>query len=211
MKRNLEAFIVFVFILLALNFLTPNAYAQYGQYGGETYSYAILIDKMVAKPATDEYVDNLAPSDPRFAPSQDVWFRVKVKNTSNKDLTNVEVRDYVPSYLEPLEGPGSWNSETRIITWNAGDFAVDEEKTYFIKMRVQSNTYLPADKGLFCIVNRADARNENTYDDDSSQLCIEKKVQGVTTVPSAGPEFGFGLLALEMIGLSAGIYLKRKR
>jgi hypothetical protein len=28
------------------------------------------------------------------------------------------------------------------------------------------------------------------YDDDSSQICIEKTVAGVTKVPSAGPEFG---------------------
>lgn len=206
-----KLFGAFVFLTVLFLILSSNTYANYGQYGGETPSYGILIDKMVAKPDTDQYVDNLSVSDPRFSPSQDVWFKVRVKNTSNKNLTNVEVRDYIPSHLEPLEGPGTWNSDTRIITWNAGDFNVDEEKTYFLKMRVLSANNLPADKGLFCVVNRADARNENTYDDDTSQLCIEKKVQGVTTVPSAGPELGLGLVAVEILGLSTGIYLKRKK
>lgn len=199
-----------LFLTTIFFLLTIKSYAQYGQYGGPSYSYSILIDKMVAKPNTDEYVDNLSVSDPRFAASQDVWFRVKVKNTSNQDITNVEVKDYVPSYLEPLQGPGTWDANTRIITWNAGDFAVDEEKAYYLKMAVYSQNDLPADKGLFCIVNKVDAHSDNTYDDDTSQLCIEKKVAGVTTVPSAGPEMGIILLSGELLALSAGLFINKK-
>lgn len=204
--KKILAFALFVSCFL---FPVSSVKANYGQYGQPSPSYQILIDKMVAKPDTDQYVDNLSVSDPRFAPNQDIWFQIKVKNTSNQNLTNVEVRDYVPSYLEPLEGPGTWDSNMRIISWNAGDFAVDEEKVYFLKMRVYSTENLPSDKGLFCLVNKSDARNENTYDEDTAQFCIEKEVVGVSKVPSAGPEFGLLLLAGNILGLGLGLKLKK--
>ncbi len=209
----MKKFLGFALLVSCFLFLVSSVKAdtgQYGQYGQPSVSYQILIDKMVTKPDTDQYVDNLSVSDPRFAPNQDIWFQIKVKNTSNQDLTNVEVHDYVPSYLEPLEGPGTWDSNTRVISWNAGDFVVDEEKVYFLKMRVYSTANLPSDKGLFCLVNKTDARNENTYDEDTAQFCIEKEVVGVSKVPSAGPEFGLLLLAGNILGAGAGLYIKKK-
>lgn len=207
---------ILLFALVSYFLLPLNTFAQYGQYGQPSPSYSILIDKMVGKPSQNkgatsyDYVDNLSPSDPRFAPNQEVWFKIKVKNTSNQALTAVEVKDYVPTYLEPLEGPGSWNGDTRILTWNAGDFAVDEEKIFYLKMIVAAQNSLPTDKGLFCIINKVDARNNVVYDDDTAQLCIEKQVKEVKKVPSAGPEMGIMLLSGETIALAVGIILKRK-
>jgi len=217
MKKYLFSFIVLSLLTLHVPSYTLNVNAQYGQYGGETPSYSILIDKMVGKPTqtkggsqTYTYVDNLSPSDPRFSPNQEVWFKVKVKNTSSQNLTAVQVTDYVPSYLMPIEGPGKWNPDNRTITWNAGDFSVDEEKVYYIKMQVYDQSLLPADKGLFCIINKVDAKKDNVaYDDDTAQLCIEKQVVGATKVPQAGPEMGMLLLVGNILGLGVGIYLRK--
>jgi uncharacterized repeat protein (TIGR01451 family) len=211
----MKKLISFLFLLfLTLHVSTVNA--QYGQYGGETPSYSLLIDKMVAKPRaqkgeTAQYVDNLSLSDPRFVPGQDVWFKIKVKNTANAALQAVEVKDYVPEYILPIEGPGKWDPQTRTITFNAGDFAVDEEKTYYLKMRVYSQDQLPSDKGLFCLVNRAVASNNTVSDDDAAQFCIEKQVLGVTQVPTAGPELGLALLAGNLILAGIGIKLKNTK
>ncbi len=212
-----------IFLVLATSYLLLSTsafaqYGQYGQYGGTTPNLSIVIDKMVGKPAnkgTDiEFVDNLSPSDPRFTPNQDVFFRLKVKNTSNVTLTNVQVKDFVPSYIEPVEGPGTYDSNTRTITFGAGDFKPDEEKTYTLKMRVNVQENLPSDKGLFCIVNKSQASNDKALDEDTAQLCIEKQVQGfvqgVTKVPSAGPELGLAFMAGQLLTLGAGIFLKRK-
>jgi len=217
MKKYLFSFIVLSLLTLHVPSYTLNVNAQYGQYGGETPSYSILIDKMVGKPTqtkggsqTYTYVDNLSPSDPRFSPNQEVWFKVKVKNTSSQNLTAVQVTDYVPSYLMPIEGPGKWNPNNRTITWNAGDFSVDEEKVYYIKMQVYDQSLLPADKGLFCVINKVDAKKDNVaYDDDTAQLCIEKQVVGATKVPQAGPEMGMLLLVGNILGLGVGIYLRK--
>jgi len=207
-------------VLLALTTiyfsLITKVHAQYGQYTPPSQS--ILIDKWVAKPSamtkgglTDyEYVDNLTPSDPRFAPGQYVPFRLKVKNTGNVTIYNVTVKDYIPGYLTPVEGPGNFDSNSRTISFNAGNFAPDEEKWYYLKMQVAGQDQLPADKGLFCVVNRAQAYTDQVSDDDTAQLCIEKQV-AVTkggVVPQAGPEMGIALFAGEIGLLALGLKIK---
>ncbi|KKQ25969.1 MAG: hypothetical protein US40_C0004G0004 [Candidatus Roizmanbacteria bacterium GW2011_GWC2_37_13] len=214
---------IFVFLFASIiYYLVSNipVYAdcvgQYGQYGQPCPSYAIVIDKMVGKPGTSndaniyEYVDNLSVSDPRFKPDQVVFFKVKIKNTSTTKLVGMEVKDTVPSYLDPLEGPGSYNANTREITWNAGDFEVDQEKVFYLKMKVLPQANLPADKGLFCVTNFVKANSSNAYDDDTSQLCIEKQVTAASKVPASGPEFGLLLLAGNILGAGIGLKLRKK-
>lgn len=210
--KKILGFLIFVSCFM---FYVSSVAAQYGQYGGETPSYSILVDKMVGKPGTSndshsyEYVDNLSVSDPRFKPNQIVFFKIKIKNTSNKKLVGMEVRDTVPSYLDPLEGPGTFNATNREIVWNAGDFEVDQEKVFYIKMKVLSQASLPTDKGLFCVVNFVKATSANAYDEDTAQLCIEKQVTA-SKVPSAGPEFGLLLLAGNAFGAIFGLKLRKK-
>jgi len=202
--------VLFIFFIFSF-FVSP----VLAQYGTTTYNYSILIDKTVAIPASsntnsNNYIDSLSPSDLRFHAGDDVYFKIRVKNTSDTNLTSVWIRDYVPTYIIPIEGPGAWDLENRILSWNAGDFSINEEKTYYLKMRVYDKSLLPSDKGLFCITNRAEAKNNVAYDDDSSQICIEKTVSGVSKVPSAGPELGIFLLGGELAALGTGLFLKKK-
>jgi len=219
MKNN----VLLLTFLSALLFLSSGAtvsadYGQYGQYGQPSPSQTILIDKQVGKPGatmtkggvmTIDYVDNLTPADTRFRPGEEVNFKLKVKNTSNVTLNNVTVKDVVPSYLEPIEGPGAFDEKSRTISFDAGSFAPDQEKTYFIKMQLFPQDKMPADKGLFCLTNKATAGNGSAYDDDASQFCIEKEVIGVKAAPKAGPELGIVLFSGQMIVLGAGLTLKK--
>jgi uncharacterized repeat protein (TIGR01451 family) len=216
MKKIFFSFIVLFLITLYVPRYTLHVFAQYGQYGGETPSYSILIDKMVGKPGTSndatsyQYVDNLSVSDPRFKPDQLVFFKIKIKNTSTKKLVGMEVKDVVPSYLVPVEGPGSYNTTTREIVWNAGDFEVDEEKVFYIKMKVLPQASLPADKGLFCVTNFVKATSANAYDDDTAQLCIEKQVIGAKKVPQAGPEMGVLIFGVNILTAGLGLAIRKK-
>lgn len=206
------ALIVAIFLLSAS---LSNVVAQYGQYQTPP-SFNIVIDKMVARPdtitkgGTVTYVDNLTTLDTRYAPSQDVWFRLSVKNTSNSTLTSVVVKDFLPGEVDYVEGASSFDGTSNTFIINAGDFAVNEEKVYFIKARVKSQDKLPAEKGLWCVVNRSEARNDKAFDEDSAQFCIEKQVLGgATEVPAAGPA-GFGLFygLTSLIGL-VGLRLRK--
>jgi len=198
--------------------LTTASNAQYGQYNPPPPSQSILIDKWVAKPTgqtkggvTDyEYVDNLSPSDPRFSAQQYVMFRLKVKNTSSVSLYNVTVKDYVPAYLYPAEGPGNYDNTNRTVVFSAGDFAPDEEKWYYLKMQIVPVSQMPSDKGLFCVTNKAQAYNGNVSDDDTAQLCIEKQVVVIPgkPVPQAGPEMGILLMTGQIGLLALGLKIK---
>ena len=216
--KKLFVFLAVVFSLLVfVPSVSADCVGQYGQYGQPCPSYAIIVDKMVGKPGSSndatvyEYVDNLSLNDPRFKPDQIVFFKIKIKNTSTTKLVGMEVKDTIPSYLDPMEGPGAYDSTNREITWNAGDFNVDEEKVFYMKMKVLSQANLPADKGLFCVTNFVKANSSNAYDDDTSQICIEKQVAaGTVQVPSAGPEMGLFLFTGEMLALGTGIYINYK-
>lgn len=214
MKKLLFSLCSLLVLFLVLSSVNP-VRAQYG-YGGGSPSYSILVDKMVGKPSTNkggttyEYVDNLVSSDPRFQPGQEVMFQVKIKNTSTTTLTSVIFKDFVPAYLEPVEGPGSYDSTNRTISLNVGDFGAGEEKIYYLKMKVVGQDSLPSDKGLFCIVNKAQANNDRTADDDTAQLCIEKQVKTVVSTPQAGPEAGLLILSGELALLGLGVFLKKR-
>ena len=205
---------IFIFLLVAVIYYLVSNIPVYagcgGQYESPCYSYSILVDKMVQKPGTSDYVDNLSVSDPRYKPSEYVMFKVTIKNTSTTTFGGMTAKDYVPDYLTPVEGPGTFDSTSRIISWDAGAFAVDEQKTWFFKMQINSQAGLPADQGLFCLVNKAQAWSNETTDDDSSQFCIEKQVSAPPKVPSAGPELGLLLLTGNFLGIGIGLKLRKK-
>jgi len=218
MQSCMNKFLASVIALTVISIvMTSSVSAQYGQYGQPEPGMSIMIDKMVGKPVSDksgsvdgDYVDNLSPSDPRFQPEDEVLFKLKVKNTSEAKLKDVTVRDFLPDFVEPMEGQGTFSDESREISIDAGDLEVDEEKVFVIKVKVLTQDQLPTDKGLMCLVNKATASNESISDEDTAQFCIEKEVLGVTAVPSAGPELGLILFSGEVLALSVGILLKRK-
>ena len=174
--KKIFALLAIVFSLLAVTVSVSASCG--GQYESPCQSYSMLVDKMVAKPGTSEYVDNLSVSDPRYKPSEFVMFKVTIKNTSTTTFGGMTAKDFVPAYLTPIEGPGTFDSTSRIISWDAGAFAVDEQKTYYFKMQINAQANLPVDQGLFCLVNKAQAWSNSITDDDSSQFCIEKQVAG---------------------------------
>lgn len=214
-----------------LPFTTSPVMAQYGQYGQPAPVETILVDKQVGKPqfkstvpATTtkggiviaptpgavEYVDNLTPSDTRFQPGMNIMFKVRVKNTSSVTINNVMVSDKAPQYMEPIEGPGAYDANTRIISFNAGTFAPNEEKIYYFKMQWAGQNALPADRGLLCASNYVRAYTNNASDDDTAQACVEKQVVGVKAAPKAGPEMNILLVAGQLGVLGFGLNLKKK-
>ncbi len=205
--------------ILGLTLYVSPVTAQYGQYGdgAPSPSQTIMIIKMVGMPTTIDdpnranFVNNLSPSDPRFGASQFIFFKITIQNTSNVTLHNVVFKDFVPAFLTPVAGPGNFDSNSRIITFNIGDMGPGVQNTYFLKMQIVDQNSLPADKGLFCEVNTAQAFADNTNTDRStSQFCIEKKVLGATTVPTAGPEFGLLIFGANLLAMTTGLYLKKK-
>lgn len=216
MKKLLASYIFLIIFLI----LAPVTLAQYGQYGAPS-SLSIMVSKLVGFPTQTKggqlvcdtsvsFANNFSPSDPRFKPNDFICFKVKVTNTSNTTLTNVTVKDFVPPDIEAINGPGSYDSNTKIVTISAGDFAQNEEKDYFFLMQVHQQNQLPADKGLFCEVNKSQAYNDSVTDDSTSQFCIEKQTINVVKTPSAGPEMGVLLITGEALLFGLGLIIKKR-
>lgn len=216
--KKVIVFAIFVIAFLGLSQQSVAAagnvgYGQYGQYGAPAPQQKILIDKTVAtgsetKGAVQTFVDNLSPSDPRFTPGDVVTFQLKIKNTADALLDNVEVTDILTPSVELVSGASLRTDGTAVI--KVGSLAPNEEKSFTLKVRVKSQDKLPQDKGIICEVNKAKVSANGASDEDSAQFCIEKQVVGVKQVPSTGPELGIVLFAGELATLTAGIYLKRK-
>lgn len=215
MKLTDGIFFIFFFIFYILLYFIylPFSFAQYTT---QVSAPSLIIDKMVGIPSNQTkggslaYVDNLGTADHKFKPGDEVSFQLKVRNATDKKLDTIIIQDSISPSLNPLEGPGTYDDKNRVITIDAGNFAVNEEKFYIVKMRVISQEKLPSDKGLFCEINKAIAKSGNLSDDDATQFCIEKEVINVRKVPSAGPEMGLLITGGELTLLIIGLYFTQK-
>jgi len=154
--------------------------------GGQTCVQApeISLNKEVKHPASDEYVDNLGVSDPKYSPGQSVTFKLTVKNTSDKSLSNVKVTDTFPQFVDFREGSGSFDSKSRTFNFTIDKLNANEAKVFFIGGRVVAKDKLPSDQATVCVVNQAAASVNSKTSQDNSQLCIEKEKIAATTPPN---------------------------
>ena len=200
-----------IFILtFAVFFFTPKSFAQYQ---APTPATSINIDKLIGQPidskggVTYNYVDNISVNDYIFSPLNYLFFKVKVKNTSNIDLNNVVIYDYKPDYSELFSDPGIYDDSNKILTINVGGLKANEEKEYLIRGRVLSADQLPATGKISCPTNRVRVESDSASDEDNTQYCVQNKAKvtpaPVKTVPKAGPELNFVIL----VGTGALFYL----
>lgn len=177
---------------VAATFLPVSAPVLADSYQGPQHSYAIAIDKLVGFPTlnngqtTYSYVDNLGPNDFKFQPGGYIFYKVKVKNTSDVNLDNVVIKDVAPAYVDVFT--------TQI---NVGTLQPQEEKEYIIQARVFGEGNLP-NQSMTCVTNTAQASNDKASAQDTAQLCIERKISvaAPAAIPSTGPEFGLIIASL---------------
>jgi uncharacterized repeat protein (TIGR01451 family) len=180
------------------------------------------INKQVQKPGKGggNYVENLTINDPRYAPSQNVNFKIIVENTGNTDITNLNVTDTFPEFLSFVAGVGNANVGARQISFVIGKLERGKRMEFLITAKTADADKLPANQTITCVTNHVKAvAPDAAAAEDNSQVCIEKQVLGkgappilekptVKELPPTGPELGL-LAALIPAGL-AGIYLRRK-
>lgn len=230
MKKVLFSLTALLFLTLAGSASASGiTYGGYGVpcqpiYGGGEVCISkgnIIIDKTVQNPNDGQFVDNLALSnDYRFKAGQDVIFQLKIANTGDKDFSEVEVRDEFPNYLDFIAGPGSYNSETKTLTFKITDLKAGESEVFNLVARVTSASSLPADRAVSCVLNQVRATSGDNKSTDHSQICIEQtiattkgglpvmKAPPIKETPATGPEM-LSLFGLIPAG-AAGFYLRRK-
>lgn len=173
---------------------------QYG--GGETCvrTGELQIDKEVWDPGQGTYVDNLGVTSYRFAPGEEVVFKLKIKNVGDSKFDKVYVTDTLPSFLQLTSGD---------LSFEISDLDPGETVEREIKTKVVSDNRF--DKTTICDVNTAEVKRDNESDKDTSQICVSKKVLGLTTIPKAGFDYKEMIAVLLGMGLIGLIGLIRVR
>ena len=205
MKNKILLMILSTALIMAFSakVVSARCVEQYG--GGETcYEGELRLDKVVKNPSTGTYVDNLYSSDPNFSADQEVWFKLNIKNTGSDDLSDVEVKDKFPNYVLFVSGSGSWNDTDKTLTWKIDHLSPGESKDYEIKGKIVGEGSLPTDSGTYCVTNYGEAKKDNKSASDTSQLCITKKVLGITYMPKTGANLY--LIVLLLVSTTFGLY-----
>jgi uncharacterized repeat protein (TIGR01451 family) len=205
--------------------LTANAGSGgYGAYstcqtvygGGENCAQdtSFAINKLVQSPAKGgEFVENLTINDAKFAVGSQVNFKIVIKNTGKKALTNIKVEDTLPAEVTFVSGAGKYDEKTRIVTFTIEKLDPGKEAELFVSAKVN--------KAGICPVNTVHVVDSmrNTADDTAS-FCTENAVNPkdggpvvqqtppMKQTPQTGPEL-FSLAAL-LPASAFGVYLRRK-
>jgi uncharacterized repeat protein (TIGR01451 family) len=175
------------------------------------------IEKMVQTPGKGggSFVNNLSINDPKYAPKQNVTFKLTIRNTGSVNIPSLTVVDTLPQYVTYVSGGGSYNSSNRTLTITVNNLEAGKSVDYTIVGKLSDANMMPSDQGTICLVNHASVTDNSKQDSASSQFCVQKQVLGqvlpapkITSTPPTGPEM-VGLVGLIPAAL-AGFALRKK-
>jgi len=173
------------------------------QYEGEVCKEIdLLLDKKVWDPYHSEFKDNLVGVSAdiyKFAPGEEITFKLKIKNVGDEKFDKVYVKDTLPNYFELVSGD---------LEFEIDDLDPDEEVEREFKVKVKAEENIP-NESLICdskTTNRAKAWSGDEVDEDSSQICISRKVLAAE-LPPTGPQNSLILLGISLLSGLTGISL----
>jgi uncharacterized repeat protein (TIGR01451 family) len=193
-----------VLIALWLGFvLPPTALAAVRceqQYGGEVCVEVgeLQVNKLVFDPANQRFVDNLDVTDHKFAPGEEVIFRIKVKNVGDAAFEKVTVQDTLPFFLR---------LSSSSLSFEIFDLTPGETEEREVRARVVGEESFPQNQTVICDVNIAEAQAKEMFAKDTAKVCAAKKVAVVTVLPPTGFTGFPVLLVLSVLLAAAGITL----
>lgn len=209
-KKIFNSFIIVALVALNFSFLLPKvALAQYQPIVSQP-SVIVGIIKEVKNPASGIFVKNLSARDFAFLPLQNVEFRITVRNNGQTGLTNIQVKDQLPDFVDFVSGPGSFDTGTRSLNFTVDSLNPAESKSYSVIAKVLSQ-----DKGgnvsNVCLTNFAQATVSGMNISDTAVFCIGSKVLGnVSELPITGPENTLFILWEASAFLILGLLLSNK-
>ncbi|NMC36622.1 hypothetical protein GYA49_06305 [Candidatus Beckwithbacteria bacterium] len=199
MNKHITTILATIALVLVATFTNVNqaqaaCHSVYG--GGEVCDeYDIDLDKVVWNPSEDKWQDNIDSSTYLFKDGQEVKFELRVKNTGDRKIHEITLRDIFPSYLNWTSG-GSWLSDSQKSEFKIYDLEAGSTVTKTVYAKFVGKDDLPS--GITCVTNKGEVYTKHDGSDtDTSTICVsrEAKVLGVTTLPATGPNVPVILVA----------------
>lgn len=156
--------------------------------GGQTCitTGTISVNKTVMNPQTNKMVDNLGINDPKYGPEYIVTFQLAITNTSNSVISQIDVRDTIPQFMNFSAGPGNFDQSTKNLNFRIENLNANETRVFNVLGRVVNSNSLP-NSSIVCVVNQVNAvTNQGSTAQDNAQFCIEKTLPVTTTITTKG-------------------------
>lgn len=182
------------------------------QYGGGEKCWGtgeITVDKMVTKPDSSTWVDNLYYGDPRFSPGDFVFYKLRITNNGQGNFNQVNVWDIFPSYLDFYSGPSGWDGNVRELRFHLDNLNVGETREILFTARIVGSDRMSASESVICngnLLNRVKVETEGKWSEDTAQICVEKKATSEVKMPPTGASLWLMTITLIGTGL-AGLKL----
>lgn len=197
-----------------------NCHVIYG--GGQICKDKVkfTIDKKVQEPTKGgSYVDNLNVDNTKYAPANDVVFKITITNTGDKMIKKLDVTDNLPQYVTFASGTADYNKTNNSFTYTITNLDKGATHEQLFVVKVADANALPQNQGVICLTNNVKATdNDGSLATDSSSFCVERNFSQpepqvfnkvpLKTVPNTGPGL-FSLIALIPAGI-AGYKLRNK-
>jgi len=204
MKNRFALSVLLVIILFLLSGRKVDADYMYGN--GEP-SRQITVDKKVKPVSWQDWSDNLSSNEVVFTAQDLVDFKIIVKNSGENDLSNIEVIDYFPNYVNFIFGPGDYKEDGHKLEWNIDHLNPGEEKEFKLRVQVVKSGKLP-NSNTFCIANKTTVKAETgEYDEDTAQFYIETRILAAR-LPDSGSDIVLGTI-ISLVLASIGILARK--
>ena len=185
-KTTLYSAVIALTLAVTAMFVPTSAQARecYTPYGGQEictdYNPRLEVNKQIYNPDTKNYQDNIKKDDHTFEKSDRIYFKIKVKNTGDVEIKNINLVDQMPSILEYSSGDGDDNSDGTKVEFDDFDLKPGESETFEFSAKVKS-TGIDSENDVACVSNVAKAKGERKDngekedDADYANFCVEMR------------------------------------
>jgi uncharacterized repeat protein (TIGR01451 family) len=151
MRKALAGVLLFVTLLVS----SQSAYAAFSL--GSSAS-SIALSKTVLDPQKNTYTHSLGLSDNMYHPGDIVTFHITVSNTGNNAISEVLVKDTLPSFLTLTSGPGDFDKASNSLSYVVKDLAAHTTQTIAVSAKIGDAASLPTNQGIVCTANKVSAK-----------------------------------------------------
>jgi len=203
-KQQFVHLVIYHLIIVLAAFIFSVRSANSYMYGEEQPTRQLIVDKRVRTSTVGDWQDNLPASQVVLKEGEMIEFEITVKNSGDQELNQIQLVDYLPSYLNFIFGPNQPNDQKEV-NWVIDQLAPGEEQRFRIRAQISGSDSV-VNEGTFCLLNRVRAEAETgEADEDTASFCIV----GAKKLPQAGSQnLAVGTLIASLIG-AVGITLRK--